>query len=150
MKLAWCHARLAIAYHPLSLLQEEDRVALEEAKVTHLINCRRAPDFHRSLDILHGIAVLWNPAEDDGGPKSAEWFGRSIAFALGALASPWHKVAVCCHSGNNRSPSTALAILMSQGLSPATAETRIQLARPGSTVVYRSDAIEAIKTLGYL
>ena len=146
MKLTWCHNRLAIGNSPDSQ-QIGDVVA--DAGITHVINCRRNPVYAQSLDVVRGIAVLWNPTEDDGLPKPAEWFGRSIDFALSALASPRSRVAVVCCEGNNRSPSTALAILMAQGLRSEDALDLILNERPTAEILYSGDAKRAVKELGY-
>ena len=151
MKLTWCHNRLAIG----SFSQESDGILpdrledLDKVGITHIINCRRDSGSVRSLQVIRGVALLWNPIDDDGEPKPVTWFGRSIDFALGALASPRYKVCVFCYHGNNRSPSTALAILMAQGLNYRTAMTLIYQARPEAQVRYGKDAAEAVKALRY-
>jgi len=156
MRLTWCHSRLAIG----SFSQEADAAGscldildcltdLERVGVTHIINCRRDAASVRSLQVVRGIALLWNPTEDDGQPKPPEWFGKSIDFALSALASPRHKVAVICYHGNNRSPSTALAILIAQGLHEPCAEKLVLQARPGAQIRYAADALRAVEQLGY-
>ena len=145
MKLTWCHNRLAIGSEDGCGVE-----ALEEAGVTHLVNCRRAPvRFAGTSSYAAWLAVLWNPAEDDGRPKPAEWFARSIEFALGALAGPQYRVCVCCCHGNNRAPSTALAILMAQGLAFDEAFGLVRLARPDAEARYAQDALAAVKVLGY-
>ena len=151
MKLTWCHNRLAIG----SFSQESDVglagrwEELEQAGITHVINCRRASDSVHTLQVVRGVALLWNPAEDDGMPKPALWFGKSIDFALSALASPRHKVAVFCYHGNNRAPSTTLAILMAQGIPYGVAISLVRKARPNADVRYQKDAAEAVRVLGY-
>lgn len=147
MKLTWCHNRLAVGSSNGSL--EDVGLVLEQAGVTHVVNLRCAPDYQSRLQVLRGVVVLWNPAEDDGLMKSSEWFYRSIDFALSALAAPRHRVAVCCCDGNNRAPSTALAVLMAQGLSFGDAMTAVGRARPGALVRYREDALRAVNELGY-
>lgn len=146
MKLTWCHNRLAIGSVPDA---NADLSAWAEDGITHVVNCRRDPNYQRTLEVLRGVVVLWNPVDDDGEPKPPEWFQKSIDFALNALASPRHKVCVCCCEGNNRSPSTALAILMAQGLSYEQAANMVQKARPGCQMRYSMDVEVAIKALGY-
>lgn len=149
MKLTWCHNRLAIG-SSANLETAFDLWCQTGADgVTHIINCRRDPDYNRQLEIVKGLVVLWNPVEDDGRPKPVEWFGRSIDFALSALASPRHKVCVCCFHGNNRSPSVVLAILLAQGLEYDDAVFMVQEARPGIELRYEKDAVEAVNMLGY-
>lgn len=156
VNLTWCHNRLAIGNACVDGVVERDATrvasALKAAGVTHLLNLRRDPGFMGGLvavEVLSGIVVYWNPAEDDGAPKPADWFARSIDFALHALANPRHKVAVCCYHGNNRAPSTALAVLMAQGLSYERAANMVCRCRPGCQMRYSSDVEVAIKELGY-
>lgn len=154
MKLTWCHNRLAIGSTSLEsgahiLSAEETAKVLEGAGVTHLINCRRDSGHVKLLEVLNGVVVLHNPIEDDGLPKPADWFSRSIDFALHALANPLHKVVVCCYHGNNRSPSTTLAILMAQGLSYEAAMNMVCKVRPGCHMRYGFYAIAAVKELRY-
>ena len=146
MKLTWCHNRLAIG----SAFTDATLDTLGNAGVTHLINCRRDPNYAKELEVLQGITVLWNPIFDDGDPKPAEWFGKALDFALGALASPRHKICVCCFLGSNRSPSVALAILMAQGWEFDDALQLVLKARPEAMVLYQDDAKAAVKLLGYV
>jgi len=151
MKLSWCHNRLAIGSSREA--DEESAASLvqkfHDAGVTHLINCRRNQVHAKSLDVLNGVVILWNPVEDDGQPKPPEWFGRSIDFALGALANPHHRVCVSCCNGDNRAPSTALAILLAQGLTFDEALRLVLKARPEAEVCYRQDALTTVRLLGY-
>lgn len=144
MKITWCNDRLAIAD-----IQDYEAVvdAFLESGITHVLSCRRRNP--ASFQILHGIVVFINPTEDDGLPKAPEWFGKSIHFALGALALPRNRVCVCCCNGNNRAPSTALAILMAQGLAFDVALDIILATRSGAEIRYRQDARTAVKLLGY-
>lgn len=146
MNLAWCHNRLAIGGFEGTVISKD---IFEANRITHVINCRRDPHFNRALEVLAGVTILRNPTEDDGKEKAAEWFGRSIDFALGALASPRHRVLVLCCLGNNRSPSTALAILMAQGLPFDEATVLVRKALPDAQVRYAIDARIAVEALGY-
>lgn len=157
MKLTWCHNRLAIASscngaEPILRNSAEVAAVLNAAGVSHLIVLRQDPGFMGgvvTVEVLHGITALWNPINDDGQPKPAIWFARSIDFALHALANPRHKVAVCCYHGNNRAPSTALAILMAQGLRSEDALKLILNERPTAEILYSEDAKLAVKELRY-
>ena len=146
MSLGWCHNRLAI-----SGSIGVDVAQLAEEGITHVINCRRDPDYEkRLLEVHKGVVVLWNPTDDDGERKDSEWFHESILFALEVLVNPRHKILVSCCHGNNRAPSTALAILMAQGFSFPAALNMVLDARPGANVRYREDARLAVKLLGYV
>lgn len=150
MRLTWCHNRLAIGSSgkDYRTWTEGDWTGALEG-VTHVINLRRDPEYVSSIQVVAGIVLLWNPTEDDGLPKPPEWFGRSIDFALSALSSPRTKVAVVCCEGNNRAPSTALAILLAQGLKREDALELILNERPTAEILYSRDAERAVRELGY-
>lgn len=145
MEWGFCHLRLATGG---GIASEDDAEALVRAGITHVINARVEPDF--PLVAHKDIAVLWNPTIDDGLPKDACWFGKSIGFALGALATPKHRVYAHCSAGSNRGPSTALAILLAQGFTFDEALALVLKARPQAQVAYRADALRAVKEIGYL
>jgi len=114
---------------------------------THAIDLRHTTN---TIDLYAlNFAYLWNPAIDDGGEKSVEWFTRSIAFAWGALLNPSSRIYVGCHQGNSRGPSTLYAILRTQGMSSEDAATLLSAKRPGAEVTYMQDAERALKALGY-
>src|SRR5512134_454379 len=85
----------------------EDVHDLIRAGVTHVIDCRQ--EFIDGALIAHHkeITYLHNGTNDDGKPKEAEWFKRSLEFALPALSRPHNKVYAHCQLGRNRGPSTA-------------------------------------------
>jgi protein-tyrosine phosphatase len=124
-------------------------VSLTDAGVTHIIDCREDFDDGCLLADHPGVTYLHNGTADDGQPKSAEWFGKSIQFALEALSRPHHKVYAHCAAGVNRGPSTCYAIMLSLGFTPEDAERVIRLARPQVGLAYKSDAEKAVKKLGY-
>jgi len=93
------------------------------------------------------VAYLWNPTDDDGAPKPAEWFERSYQFAKPLLEADEvggpHCAAEC-----NRGPSTAYYILRRHWkLDPAAAESAIRIARPQVGLRYKADADAAIAAL---
>ena len=149
MKITWCHNRLAIGSSSNLDNSFDIWCQSEVDRITHVVNCRRDPDYNRTLEVVKGLVVLWNPIEDDGEFKPSQWFGASVDFALGALASPRHRVCVVCCDGSNRAPSTVLAILLAQGLSFDDALTLVLKARPEAELLYRRDAEAAVKALGY-
>lgn len=126
----------------------DDVRLLYAAGVTHVIDCRREFD-DTPLFADAKMMVLWNGTDDDGQPKPADWFQRSLAFALAALAQPKMKVYAHCAAGVNRGPSTAYAILRAVGFTPAQAEKVIRAARPQVGLRYKGDADTAIGVLGY-
>ena len=128
-----------------------DVQALVAAGITHIIDCR---DDFNDRDLLSGDPTLsyrWNGVPDDGDPVThgAEWFGNSLAFAMPALGSPHHKVYCHCKGGVNRGPSTAFAVMLASGFTPADAEVIVRTARPVVGLAYKAQAIAAVVTLGY-
>lgn len=127
-----------------------DVAALVAAGVTHIVDCQLEFD-DTSEFVKSGVTVLWNGVEDDGNPAThgPEWFGKSLAFALPALALPHNKVYAHCAAGCNRGPSTAMAIMLALGFTSSDAEALIRAARPQVTLAYKAEAISAVPALGY-
>jgi len=126
--------------------------ALVAAGTTHVIDCR---DGFTSAHVLADepqISYLWNGVPDDGDPDTHGdvWFEKSLSFALPALARPYTKVCATCRSGVNRGPSTAFAIMLALGFTPAIAEELICAARAVVGLSYKSEAIASVTNLGYL
>ena len=126
-----------------SIASREDAQALIQAGITHVIDCTAQLDPTGT-----SLVVLYNPTDDDGQPKPAEWFSRSLSFALGALYQPHNKVYAHCAAGFNRGPSTAYAILRALGWSAEEAEAQIRKHRTVG-LAYKKDADAAVIALGY-
>jgi len=125
-----------------------DVAQLVAAGVTHVIDCRAEFD-DGPLFAQGGVAYLWNGVADDGQPKPADWFGRSLAFAMPVLGQPKFKVYAHCAAGVNRGPSTCYAVLRALGFSAELAEQVIRAARPQVGLAYKKDADLAVPLLGY-
>lgn len=125
----------------------DDVAQLAAAGITTVIDCRG--EFDDAPLLGPAFAYLWNGVQDDGQPKPADWFGRSLAFALPALAQPHVKVYAHCAAGVNRGPSTAFAIMLATGWLPAQAEAQIRAVRPQVGLAYKNDAVAAIPLLGF-
>ena len=128
-----------------------DVQALVAAGITHIIDCRA--DFN-DAQVQSGdpaLSYLWNGVPDDGNPATHGdvWFGKSLGFALPALASPHNRVYCHCASGVNRGPSTAFAIMLASGFTPADAESIIRAARPVVGLAYQAEAVASFASLGY-
>jgi hypothetical protein len=153
-------SRLIIGSRPRNLI---DLQALRTASVSHILNVCEVDDYtaigemgvaeqgtwwtvHPELVTFHDY--LWNPAVDDGKPKSVAWFQASLKWALAALAEPGWCLYVHCNDGVNRGPSTAYAILRAWGLTWEQALVMIVRARPIDVppigLRYRADAEVAI------
>ncbi len=87
------------------------------------------------------IAYL-NPGVVDGGqPMRDSWFDTITAFA-GHHLSLGCGVLLHCHSGINRGPSAAFAVLLSVGWDPVEAIELIRTQRPIATVSYAENALD--------
>lgn len=107
----------------------ENMTQIARAEVTHIIDMQIEFD-DTPLALPHGIAVLWNPIEDDFQPKSPEVFQRGVDFALEALAQPGTKLFVHCAAGVHRAPMMTLAILCSLSWKLEDALRLIEARRP--------------------
>jgi hypothetical protein len=132
------------------IVTDLDVIRLVNDGVTHVIDCCIEFDDAGLLRTHPALSYLWNGTADDGQPKSAEWFGKSIAFVLDALSHPKAKVYAHCAAGINRGPSTVYAVLRAFGLATTLAEALIRTARPQVGLRYKDDADKAVVTLGYV
>lgn len=125
-----------------------DVATLQVAGITVVLNLREADE--RKL-LPPGLIYLHNPTADDGAPKDAAWFKKSINFALKYLLLPDEKIYVHCAAGIQRSPSTCYAILRAFGLGKLEARATVLFHRPVAAVGmrYAHDADRAIAALGY-
>lgn len=147
MDFNFIHSRLAIG-GTHGRLTENDVAEITAAGITHVINLRSS--LEPLFQSFGRILCLENGTVDDGAFKPNEWFGRSLQFALLHLARPHKKVLCSCFLGQDRGPSTALAILLAQGWWPAAeVKAAIRRARPKATLAYADDAVRAVKELGY-
>ena len=122
---------------------------LYQAGIRAVIDCRVEFDDDYLLRRHSGITYIWNGTADDGAHKPVIWFQTSVNFALDAMKSAGIVYAHCA-AGVNRGPSTAFMIMLSCGWSAVDAERIIRAADPRVGLAYKSDALEAAKSLGYL
>jgi hypothetical protein len=130
----------------------QDIEQLAYAGITHSIDLTWKEADQSFMASYPGIAVLWNPTDDDGQYKPPVWFGQSINFAFMALALPHTKIYCHCKGGLNRGPSTAFAIMLALGWDFDVALDLIHQQRPATYgwVRYAVDAANAVKELGYV
>jgi protein-tyrosine phosphatase len=128
-----------------------DVQALAATGITHIIDCRNDFNDAQLLASVPAISYLWNGVPDDGNPATHgdTWFGKSLGFALPALSRARTKVYCHCAAGVNRGPSTAFAIMLASGFTPANAESIIRAARPVVGLAYKTEAIASVTDLGY-
>ncbi|MDG1266719.1 MAG: dual specificity protein phosphatase [Ilumatobacter sp.] len=92
-------------------------------------------------DIAPDIAYLNAGVIDGGQPMRDTWFETITAFA-GEHLSSGDGVLVHCHSGINRGPSAAFAVLLTIGWDPIEAIELIRRQRPVATVSYAENALD--------
>jgi len=107
MDITWVTDRIAVGG---GIWNADNMAAASRAGITHIIDMQIEFD-DTPLAVPHGIAVCWNPVDDDFEPKPAEVFKRGVEFALAALAQDETKLFVHCAAGVHRAPMMALALL---------------------------------------
>jgi protein-tyrosine phosphatase len=107
----------------------ENMAAVARAGVTHVIDMQIEFD-DTPLAERHGIAVCWNPVDDDFEPKPAAIFARGVDFALAALEEDGTKLLVHCAAGVHRAPMMTLALLGVMGWSVEDAMQLVEARRP--------------------
>ncbi|MGA9510542.1 MAG: dual specificity protein phosphatase [Candidatus Sulfotelmatobacter sp.] len=107
----------------------ENMAAVARAGVTHIIDMQIEFD-DTPLAGEHGIAVCWNPVDDDFEPKPAAVFARGVEFGLAALDDEDTKLLVHCAAGVHRAPMMTLALLGVMGWSVEDAMQLVEARRP--------------------
>jgi len=107
----------------------ENMAAVSRAGITHIIDMQIEFD-DTQLAGRHGIAVCWNPVDDDFEAKPAEVFTRGVEFALAALGEDGTKLFVHCAAGVHRAPMMTLALLGVMGWTVEDAMELIEARRP--------------------
>jgi protein-tyrosine phosphatase len=126
MDMSWVTGRIAVGG---GIWSAENMTQIARAEVTHIIDMQIEFD-DTPLALPHGIAVLWNPIDDDFQPKSPDVFQRGVDFALEALDAPGTKLFVHCAAGVHRAPMMTLAILCSLSWKLEDALRLIEARRP--------------------
>jgi protein-tyrosine phosphatase len=107
----------------------ENMAEISRAGITHIIDMQIEFDDTRLAE-PHGIAVCWNPVDDDFEPKSPEVFARGVEFALAALDENESKLLVHCAAGVHRAPMMTLALMAVMGWAVEDAIELIEARRP--------------------
>jgi len=126
MDITWVTPRLAVGG---GIWSDEKMIEVVRAGVTHIIDMQVEFD-DTALAEPYGIAVLWNPTDDDFRPKPGNLFQRGVDFALAALDDSDCKVFIHCAAGVHRAPMMALAVLRAMGFALTDAMEMIQSRRP--------------------
>jgi protein-tyrosine phosphatase len=107
----------------------ENMGAASRAGITHIIDMQIEFD-DTQLAKPYGIAVCWNPVDDDFEPKPPQVFARGVEFALRALKEEGTKLFVHCAAGVHRAPMMTLALLGVMGWTVEDAMELIEGRRP--------------------
>jgi hypothetical protein len=107
MDITWVTDRIAVGG---GIWTAENMAAIARAGITHIIDMQIEFD-DTTLAKPYGIAVCWNPIDDDFEPKPPEVFERGVDFALAALEEDGTKLYVHCAAGVHRAPMMTLALL---------------------------------------
>jgi len=127
MDISWLTERLAIGG---GIWNAENMASVAREGITHIVDMQIEFD-DTTLAAEHGIAVLWNPTDDDFEPKPAELFQRGVEFVETALDSDGEsRVFIHCAAGVHRAPMMALAVLGAMGWKLGEAMETIQKKRP--------------------
>ena len=128
MDITWVTDRIAVGG---GIWNSDNMAAVSRAGITHIIDMQIEFD-DTPLAEPHGIAVCWNPVDDDFEPKPAEVFALGVKFALGALEEKRTKIFIHCAAGVHRAPMMALALLGVMGWTVEDAMDLIEGRRPAA------------------
>ena len=137
--MTWLTARIAVGG---GIWTAQNMAEVARAGVTHILDMQIEFD-DTSLAEPYGIAVLWNPTDDDFQAKPVEMFDRGVEFALEALDRDGSKLFVHCAAGVHRAPMMTLAILGALGWDVDEAMTLIEGRRP--VVDFAEVYVESVK-----
>src|SRR5260370_6270111 len=126
MDIDWITGRIALGG---GIWTADNMAAIAGAGVTNVIDMQIEFD-DTPLAEPYGIAVLWNPTDDDFQPKPPELFQQGVDFALEALEDESTKVFIHCAAGVHRAAMMTLALLCSQGWELDDAIETISTRRP--------------------
>ncbi|HTU41088.1 MAG TPA: dual specificity protein phosphatase [Candidatus Aquilonibacter sp.] len=128
MDITWVTDRIAVGG---GIWNEGNMAAVSRSGITHIIDMQIEFD-DTAVAEPYGIAVCWNPIDDDFEPKPAAVFARGVEFALAALADDKAKLFVHCAAGVHRAPMMTLALLAVMGWSLEDAMDLIEGRRPAA------------------
>jgi hypothetical protein len=128
MDMTWVTDRIAVGG---GIWTAANMAAVSRAGVTHIIDMQIEFD-DTALAEPYGIAVCWNPVDDDFEPKPPDVFARGVEFALAALEENGAKLFVHCAAGVHRAPMMTLALLGVMGWTVEDAMDLIEARRPAA------------------
>jgi len=126
MDITWVTERIAVGG---GIWNSENMAKVGREGVTHVIDMQLEFD-DTPLGEDCGIAVLWNPTDDDFMLKPPELFRRGVEFAQEALKEPESRIFIHCAAGVHRAPMMTLALLGWMGWELEEAMDLIETRRP--------------------
>jgi len=126
MDLTWITEQVALGG---AIWNARNMEELAQSGVTHVLNMQIEFD-DRPLAEGYGIAVFWNPTDDDFLPKPPALLERGVEFALAALEKPGARLYIHCAAGVHRAPMMTLAILCALDWEMDAAMELIETRRP--------------------
>ncbi len=124
--MSWVTERIAVGG---GIWTDAKMTEVVRAGITHIIDMQIEFD-DTKLAAPYGVAVLWNPVDDDFQPKPRYVFERGVEFALAALDQPQAKLFIHCAAGVHRAPMMTLAVLRTLGFTLDDASDLILSRRP--------------------
>jgi protein-tyrosine phosphatase len=128
MDITWVTDRIAVGG---GIWNADNMAAVSRAGITHIIDMQIEFD-DTPLAGPHGIAVCWNPVDDDFERKPPEVFEKGVAFGLMALEDSGAKLFIHCAAGVHRAPMMTLALLGVLGWTVEDAKELIEARRPAA------------------
>lgn len=125
MDITWLTDRIAVGG---GIWNAANMAQVAEAGITHILDMQIEFD-DTPLAGECGIAVLWNPTDDDFQAKPAELFELGVEFAQKSLEADG-KLFIHCAAGVHRAPMMAMALLATMGWSVEDAMQLITARRP--------------------
>jgi protein-tyrosine phosphatase len=126
MDITWVTDRIAVGG---GIWTAENMAVVSRTGITHIIDMQIEFD-DTPLARPHGIAVCWNPVDDDFEPKPVAVFERGVKFGLAALREDGSKLYVHCAAGVHRAPMMTLALLGVMGWTVESGMELIEARRP--------------------
>lgn len=127
MKVFFVTKRLAFGG---AIAKRGDVEKLRELGITHVINLRR-----RTNRKIGQFTHIWLPFRDNGRPRPAWFYSRSLDFYVEAMERKGAKLYVMCHHGICRSASLSYFFLRASGKNRKKAKANILRARPQARII---------------
>jgi len=128
MDITWVTDRIGVGG---GIWTADNMAAVSRLGITHIIDMQLEFDDTPLAEPL-GIAVCWNPVDDDFEPKPPEVFARGVEFGLAALEEKGAKLYIHCAAGVHRAPMMTLALLGVMGWNIEDAMDLIEARRPAA------------------